>query len=87
MVVVDDSVFTAHTLNNFVWTVFTRSNPACDIYGIGSFVRAKHWGARGALVIDARSKPHHAPMIVEDPAVERRVDELGAAGGPLHGII
>jgi 4-hydroxy-3-polyprenylbenzoate decarboxylase len=87
VVVVDDSEFAARTLNNFVWTVFTRSNPACDVYGVGSFVRAKHWGARGSLLIDARSKPHHAPMIVEDPAVERRVDALGAPGGPLHGII
>ncbi len=87
VVVVDDSEFAARSLNNFLWNVFTRSNPASDIYGVGSFVRAKHWGARGALVIDARSKPHHAPMIVEDPAVERRVDALGAPGGPLHGII
>jgi len=23
----------------------------------------------------------------EDPAVEKRVDRLGAAGGPLHGVI
>jgi 4-hydroxy-3-polyprenylbenzoate decarboxylase len=87
VVVVDDSDFTARTLNNFLWTVFTRSNPASDVYGIGSFVRGKHWGCRGSLVVDARSKPHHAPMIFEDPAVERRVDALGAAGGPLHGII
>ncbi len=87
VVVVDDSPFVARTLNNFLWTVFTRSNPASDTYGIGSQVQAKHWGSRGSLLIDARGKPHHAPMIVEDPAVERRVDALGAAGGPLHGII
>jgi 4-hydroxy-3-polyprenylbenzoate decarboxylase len=39
------------------------------------------------LVIDARSKPHHAPPLIDDPAIEKRVDALGAAGGPLHGII
>jgi 4-hydroxy-3-polyprenylbenzoate decarboxylase len=38
-------------------------------------------------VIDARSKPHHAPALIEDPAVEKAVDALGAKGGPLHGII
>jgi len=66
---------------------FTRSNPASDIDGIGSFVEEKHWGCRGALVIDARIKPHHAPPLVEDPVVSKRVDALGAPGGPLHGII
>ncbi|MCR4414799.1 MAG: UbiD family decarboxylase [Thermoguttaceae bacterium] len=87
IVVVDDSPFAAATLNNFLWTTFTRSNPATDIYGIESFTVAKHWGCHGSLVIDARSKPHHAPPLVEDPEVTRRVDALGARGGPLHGII
>jgi 4-hydroxy-3-polyprenylbenzoate decarboxylase len=50
-------------------------------------VLQKHWGCRGPLIIDARAKPHHAPPIVEDPAVARRVDRLGASGGPLAGII
>ncbi len=87
VVVVDDSEFVARTLNNFLWTTFTRSNPASDIYGIGASVQCKHWGCRGSLVIDARSKAHHAPALIDDPAVERRVDALGAAGAPLHGII
>jgi 4-hydroxy-3-polyprenylbenzoate decarboxylase len=87
IVVVDDSPFAAATLTNFLWTTFTRSNPATDIYGIESFTVAKHWGCHGSLVIDARSKPHHAPPLVEDPEVTRRVDALGARGGPLHGII
>jgi len=87
VVLVDDSAFTARTLNNFLWTTFTRSNPAADIHGIGAFTQQKHWGCEGALVIDARIKPHHAPPLVEDPAVTRRVDALAARGGPLHGII
>jgi 4-hydroxy-3-polyprenylbenzoate decarboxylase len=87
VVVVDDSAFAARSLNNFLWTTFTRSNPAADVHGIGSFVEAKHWGCRGALVIDARAKPHHAPMLEEDPAIERRVEALAAPRGPLHGLI
>lgn len=87
VVVVDDSEFTARTLDNFLWIAFTRSNPATDLYGIGAFVDCKHWGCRGPLVIDARRKPHHAPPLVDDPAVEKRVDALGAPGGPLYGII
>jgi 4-hydroxy-3-polyprenylbenzoate decarboxylase len=87
IVVVDDAEFTARTLNNFLWVTFTRSNPAADVFGVESFINQKHWGCRGSLVIDARMKPHHAPPLVEDPAVARRVDALGAAGGPLAGII
>jgi 4-hydroxy-3-polyprenylbenzoate decarboxylase len=87
IVLVDDAEFTARTLNNFLWVTFTRSNPAADIAGIGAGTRQKHWGCAGSLVIDARIKPHHAPPLLEDPQVTRRVDELGAPGGPLHGII
>jgi 4-hydroxy-3-polyprenylbenzoate decarboxylase len=87
IVMVDDSEFTARSLNNFLWVTFTRSNPAADVYGIGAFNEQKHWGCRGALVIDARIKPHHAAPLESDPDVVRRVDELGAPGGPLHGII
>jgi 4-hydroxy-3-polyprenylbenzoate decarboxylase len=87
VVIVDDSEFTTRTLNNFLWVTFTRSNPADDIHGIGSFVDRKHWGCRGSLVIDARAKPHHAPPLEEDPDVTKRVDALAAPGGPLHGVI
>ncbi len=87
IVIVDDSEFAARTLSNFLWTTFTRSNPATDTYGIESFVVDKHWGCLGSLVIDARRKPRHAPPLVEDPAVTRRVDELAAPGRPLHGIV
>jgi 4-hydroxy-3-polyprenylbenzoate decarboxylase len=87
IVVVDDSRFVSESLNNFLWTVFTRSNPADDVYGIDEFIADKHWGCRGALIIDARIKPHHAPVLEEDPEISRRVDALGAPGGPLHGII
>ena len=87
IVVVDDSEFAARTLSNWLWVTFTRSNPAADIDGIGAFTDQKHWGCTGPLVIDARIKPQHAPPLIEDPAVTRRVDQLAARGGPLHGII
>jgi 4-hydroxy-3-polyprenylbenzoate decarboxylase len=87
LVIVDDSEFAARTLNNWLWVTFTRSNPAADVHGVGAFTRQKHWGCAGPLVIDARIKPHHAPPLEEDPGVTRRVDALGAPGGPLHGII
>jgi 4-hydroxy-3-polyprenylbenzoate decarboxylase len=87
VVVVDDSEFTARTLNNLLWVTFTRSNPASDIYGIGASVTSKHWGCTGSVVIDARTKNHHAPPLISDPVIEKRVDAMGAPGGILHGII
>ncbi|NOY30021.1 MAG: UbiD family decarboxylase [Planctomycetes bacterium] len=86
VLVVDDSRFVAESLRNFLWAVFTRTDPASDIHGIGSFITEKHWGCRGALVLDARIKPHQAPLLEEDPEISRRVDALAAPGGPLHGI-
>lgn len=83
VVLVDDSEFTARSLNNFLWVTFTRSNPAQDISGVGEFTHAKHWGCRGPLIIDARIKGHHAPPLVEDPRITRKVDALAARGGPL----
>ena len=87
VVIADDSEFAARTERNFLWVTFTRSNPAADIDGVDAFHFEKHWGCHGPLVIDARQKPHHAPPLVDDPQIERRVDALAAPGGPLHGII
>jgi 4-hydroxy-3-polyprenylbenzoate decarboxylase len=87
IVLCDDAAFTARTISNFVWVTFTRSNPSHDIHGVDSFTEHKHWGCRGPIIIDARTKAHHAPPLEKDPAVEQRVDRLGERGGPLHGII
>ena len=87
VVVVDDAEFTASSWENFLWVTFTRSDPATDIYGAGGFTHCKHWGCTGPLIIDARSKTYHAPPLEVDPEIEKRVEQLGAPGGPLHGII
>jgi 4-hydroxy-3-polyprenylbenzoate decarboxylase len=86
IVVVDDTRFTAESWNNFLWVTFTRSDPATDTYGGGSFTHCKHWGCSGPLVVDARLKRHHPSPLLPDPEIERRVDDLAAPGGPLHGM-
>ena len=86
IVVCDDARFLGETLHNFLWVTFTRANPSHDLHGVRAFVEHKHWGCRGSLVVDARIKPHHAPPLVTDPAVSRRVDEWFAPGGELHGF-
>jgi len=87
IVLCDDSTFAAETINNLVWITFTRSNPAADIFGINDFTINKHWGCKGSLIIDARKKPHHAPELIKNDEVEKRIDKLAEEGGPLSGII
>ncbi|MCB9335433.1 MAG: UbiD family decarboxylase [Flavobacteriales bacterium] len=87
IILTEDASFTAESLNNFLWASFTRSNPANDIYGVNSFTQHKHWGCKGPLIIDARIKPHHAPPLVKNPEIEKRVDKLAEKGGSLYGII
>lgn len=87
LVICDDAEFTAATLRNYLWVTYTRCNPSYDIYGIDEFIEFKHWGCNGPLVIDARIKPHHAPPVELDPAVEKKVDKLFNKGGSLYGTL
>ena len=85
IIIADDAGFLAAALHNFLWVTFTRCNPSHDIYGIDSFTEHKHWGCRGPLVFDARIKPHHAPPVEKDPAIENKIDRLFNKGGSLYG--
>jgi 4-hydroxy-3-polyprenylbenzoate decarboxylase len=76
LVLVDDSAFSAATLNNFLWVTFTRANPSHDIHGVKASTIFKHWGCEGPLLLDARVKPHHAPELVTDPATEKKATML-----------
>ncbi|KAA5532363.1 UbiD family decarboxylase [Taibaiella lutea] len=76
LILCDDSDFMSANIQNFLWAAFTRCNPSHDIYGIDSFTEHKHWGCKGPLVIDARIKPHHAPPLIPDVNVEKKVDEI-----------
>lgn len=85
IIICDDANFLSENINNFLWTTFTRSNPSHDIQGIGTFYNNKHWGCNGPLVIDARSKPHHAPPVVVDPTTNSKINYLFEEGGSLYG--
>ena len=72
----EDPKWMASDLNNFLWAAFTRTNPSHDIEAIDAYTEHKHWGAKGPLVFDATIKPHHAPPVLKDAAVEKRVDTI-----------
>ena len=84
IVLVDDAEFTSATFNNFLWVTFTRSNPSHDIYGVDASIDHKHWGCKGPLIIDARIKSHHAPVLEEDPGVLKRIEKYFRKGGVLQ---
>ncbi|WP_400163579.1 UbiD family decarboxylase [Brevibacillus sp. TJ4] len=86
IVLCDDSTFVSANLKNFLWVTFTRSNPSHDMYGVNSFYENKHWSCDN-VIIDARIKPHHAPPLIPDPTVEKKIDRLFAKGGSLAGIL
>jgi 4-hydroxy-3-polyprenylbenzoate decarboxylase len=83
-ILTEDSDWMAQELNNFLWATFTRSQPAKDVYGARAHFKDKHWTCEPPMIIDARIKPHHAPVLEKDAEASRRVDQYFATGGPLH---
>lgn len=86
VILCDDSEFMASHINNFLWATFTRCNPAKDVNGAASFYLNKHWGCLGCLIIDARIKKHHAPVLEKNVEIEKKIDKLFAKGGSLAGL-
>lgn len=75
IILCDDSEFISRSVNNFLWVTFTRSNPSHDIYGVNSYYENKHWGC-DSMIIDVRTKPHHAPPLISDPSVEKNLQRI-----------
>jgi 4-hydroxy-3-polyprenylbenzoate decarboxylase len=86
-VLTEDCDWMSERLNNFLWATFTRSNPTRDIYGVNARFVDKHWSCQAPLIIDARIKPHHAPVLETDSEISKRVDQMFAKGGALHGKV
>lgn len=76
LILTEDAAWMGEHINNFLWASFTRTNPSHDMDGVDSYYEQKHWGCKGPLIFDATIKKHHAPILVKDAAVEKRVDEI-----------
>lgn len=85
ILICDDSSFISESLSNFLWVTFTRSNPSHDIYGVNGYYENKHWHCDN-LIIDVRSKPHHAPPLIPDPAVDQKIKRFFVKGASLAGV-
>ncbi|WP_168123744.1 UbiD family decarboxylase [Paenibacillus sp. HB172176] len=58
----------------FLWSVFTRFNPADDIYA-NADIRRHHFGYKLPLVIDARMKPGYPDELFPREDIVRLVDQ------------
>jgi 4-hydroxybenzoate decarboxylase subunit C len=74
VVLVDDAGAATANLQEFLWTFFTRFEPAADIHGNLSTVRRFHVGLRPPVVFDCRMKPWYPHVLEVDPETKRRVD-------------
>ena len=69
---------------NFLWTTFTRFEPAADIHAAGRRIVRNHIAYSGPIVIDARMKPRYPKELSCDPdtaaLVSRRWKEYFPSG-------
>jgi 4-hydroxy-3-polyprenylbenzoate decarboxylase len=76
IIITEDATWMAAEFNNFIWAAFTRTNPSKDIEGVDSYINNKHWGCKGPLIFDATIKKHHAPAVVKDNELEKKVTAI-----------
>jgi UbiD family decarboxylase len=73
MVLCDRAAQATASVPNFLWTVFTRFEPAADIHSADSRVIRRHVAYTGPVVIDARVKPWYPGEVFCDEKVAKRV--------------
>ncbi|MCC6221214.1 MAG: UbiD family decarboxylase [Deltaproteobacteria bacterium] len=70
----DDAKFSTSTVQNFLWSTFTRFEPAADIYSRSTTVHRFHPRLQSPVVIDARTKPGFPEEVTCDEETKKLVD-------------
>jgi UbiD family decarboxylase len=73
VVVSDEPARAAASPMNFLWTTFTRFEPAADIHAAERRIVRNHIAYRGPIVIDARLKPAFPKELSCSPEIADRV--------------
>lgn len=85
LVLTDEPRRAAASPINFLWTTFTRFEPAADIHAAATTVERNHLAYHAPVLIDARLKPGFPGELHADPAtaalVSRRWREYFPEGG------
>jgi 4-hydroxybenzoate decarboxylase subunit C len=84
VVLTDEPARAARSAINFLWTTFTRFEPAADVHAASKTIVRNHLAYRGPVLIDARLKPGFPAELRADPEtaalVTRRWREYFPAG-------
>lgn len=86
IVLVDDARRTTADPTRFLWTVFTRFEPASDIFARQRVVH-NHIVREGPIVIDARMKARYPAELFCDPDTKARVDARWNEYFPDGGVV
>jgi 4-hydroxybenzoate decarboxylase subunit C len=84
VILVDNTADATENLQEFIWTFFTRFEPAADIYSASSSVRRFHVGLQSPIVIDCRLKPWYPHVLEVDEATRSLVDSKIGSILPSH---
>jgi UbiD family decarboxylase len=74
MVFLVDEIEAASGQSPFLWTIFTRFDPAHDIYAKTELIR-HHPSYQFPIIVDARMKPGYPDELIVDPDIEKLVNE------------
>ena len=74
IILVDDSAAATLNLQEFLWTFFTRFEPAADIHGAEQSMVRYHVGLKPPIIFDCRMKPWYTDILEVDPGTKQKVD-------------
>src|SRR6266851_8453425 len=74
LVILHDDAGVAGSMTDFLWSTWTRFEPAGDIYAAETNVVRHHLSYRGPMVIDARRKPSLPDELVVRDDIAKMVD-------------
>ncbi|TCW40457.1 UbiD family decarboxylase [Laceyella sacchari] len=74
MIFLVDDISAASGQSAFLWTIFTRFDPAHDIYAQAEWSR-HHARYQFPIIVDARMKPGYPDELEVDPAIKQLVDK------------
>ncbi len=75
IILVDNSSEATCSMQEFLWTLFTRFEPAADIHGAATAVERFHVGLTPPIVFDCRMKPWYTDVLEVDEATRLLVDK------------
>ncbi len=84
ILLVDSSREATLNLQEFLWTFFTRFEPAADIHGAAETTKRFHVGLAPPIVFDCRMKPWYTDVLEVDPDTKALVDEKFTAMIPAR---